>query len=136
VDREAMPTYYPGDTVRLNLEIRHRPNFRTITARLAVSPEREEGAGPFHRELTAKGQTTVETATDGSKLSAAAFEFEIGNMSPEPGAVVELLEVTGETLSGERVIFDLAEVQTPRFRYAQEPREGSPVVKHASTERV
>jgi hypothetical protein len=37
LDREAMPTYYPGDTVRLNLEARHRPNFRTVTARLAVT---------------------------------------------------------------------------------------------------
>jgi hypothetical protein len=131
-----MPTYYPGDVVRLNMEIRHRPNFREITARLAVSPEREEGAEPFHRELTAQAQTTVETATDGSKLSAVAFEFDIGDMSPEPGAVLELLEVTGETHSGQRVTFDLAEVQTPRLRYAREPQDSSPVVKHARTERV
>jgi|SRR5215218_1181758 len=130
-----MPTYYPGDTIRLKLEIAHRPNFREITATLAISPE-WEGAATFTRDLTAEGLTTEETATDGSKISAVAFEYDTADTNLEPGAVFELREVAGMTFSGQRVVFDLAEVQTPRIYYAEEPLDSSPVVKHASTERV
>jgi hypothetical protein len=130
-----MPTYYPGDMVRLNLEFRHRANFRDIKARLAVRPE-WEGAAPFHRDVTEGGLTTEVTATDGSKVRRVTFEFDIGNMSSEPGAVVELIEVTGETLSRQRVIFDLAEIQTPRFYYAPEPPDSTPIVKYADTEQI
>ena len=50
--------------------------------------------------------------------------------------MIELREVTGETLSGQRLVFDMAKIQVPRFRYAEEPPDSTPVVNHASTERV
>jgi hypothetical protein len=134
VDREAMPTYYPGDRIKLNLEIEHKPNFRTITATLVISPE-WEGASSFTRDLNARGLTTVEISADGSKISTVAFECNTAAWNLEPGAVFELREVTGETFTRQRVVFDLAEDQAPRFYYAAEPLDSTPVVKHASTER-
>jgi hypothetical protein len=82
------------------------------------------------------GLTTVQSATDGTKTSTVAFEYLTAGTNLEPGAVFELREVAGVTTSGRRVVFDLAEVQTPRFYYANEPLDSSPVVKHASTDRT
>ena len=135
MDREALPTYYPGDIVRINLEVRHRPNLENATARFVVHPERE-GAVAFPREVWLSGRETLEISTDGTKLSRLVFDLDTMNSNIESGAVFELREVTAETTGRQSMILDLAEVQTPRFRFALEPQDSTPVVKHASTERI
>jgi hypothetical protein len=135
VDRTALPTYLPGDAVRVSLEIQHRGNLRDATARFNVHPERE-GAVPFPVELRVTELETLEVSTDGAKTSRAIFGFETETTNIEPGAVFELRNISAEAIGRQSVVFDLSGVEAFLFRYAPEPSDDTPVVRHASTERL
>lgn len=135
MDTEALPTYYPGDDVRLKMEIQHVANFREVTAHLRIRPDRV-GAVAYHRPLGSRGIETLQAGLDGTKTSTVEFETTHDFDEAGGGAVYELEQVTGETVGGRHCVFDVSKINLPRFRFSEEPYEGLAVVSHADSERA
>jgi hypothetical protein len=116
------PTYYPGDKVRLRLEIEHLPNFKEVEA-VFLGYSDIEGGLPVRQSMYARGSNirVLETNADGLKISEVLCEEDVERRTFLPGNVYELAEVIGVTVKDTRVYFDPSDLQGLRFRYADEP---------------
>jgi len=134
-------TYYPGDVVRLTLEIEHLPNFRRVEAVFRGRSGREDDrqpSGMFYTEYV----NVHQMSRDGTKISIVRVEIVADGDKFIPGVVYELDELRGETvgelpgksLRGSVIAFDLSGIDKPRFRFEAEAGAGSVAVRSVRLE--
>jgi hypothetical protein len=137
LDKEQIPTYYPGDEIVLEVEIKHQPNFRTIRAVFLQRPERED-ATPLKASMSTNNMAVKETRADGTKVSVARFEKTATREDWVPG-IYELTELLAETVGalpgeskhGRIVVFDVSDIDMPRLRFEEEAEPFYVVVRRA-----
>ena len=128
MDRPDTITYYPGDRMRLELEIEHTMNFRWLRAYFGE----RTADGSFLRptfQIQATDFTLLEARRDGKKTSRARFEGKASGEHFLSGRIYELSELRGETVGelaglskqGGDFSFDASAVEDlPAFRYEEE----------------
>jgi len=133
MEREPI-TYYPGDIIRLRLEIEHKPNLRHAQVVFAEVPAME-GALRVTPALHAERSSIrrLETNADGSKTSEVVFESKVPDERHGVylGSVYQLDRAEGVTAEGKQVLFDLGGLQGLRFRCVAEPAEPQGAVRQA-----
>jgi hypothetical protein len=137
LDKEQIPTYYPGDEIVLEVEIKHQPNFRTVRAVFLQSPERAD-AIPLKASMSTSNLTVKETRADGTKVSVARFE-KTATREDWVAGIYELTELLAETVGalpgeskhGRIVVFDVSDIDMPRLRFEEEAEPFYVVVRRA-----
>lgn len=127
MSERQMPTYYPGDVVELEIEIKHKVNFRNVVVTFVGRRDPDDQVA-LRAQIDAGEVVVQETWPDGTKRSTLHIMKVASRNDWAPGLVYELAEVQGQTIGplpgeskhGSFVEFDLGGIIRPRFRFEEE----------------
>ena len=126
-----IPTYFPGDTIKLKLRFHHEANLADVWANFE---KEEEVPALRHFRFTARlrhrGDLRQLDRTGAQKVSEAVLRASVSKGNPLPG-IYELSEVHGLPSGEERAASTVLDFEVPnkvRFRVADAPTNESPKV--------
>lgn len=128
-----IPTYFPGDTIKLRLKFHHEVHLVDVWANFE---KQEEVSTLAHFRFTARlrspGDLRQLDRVGAQMISEAVLEAAVGKGDPLPG-VYELFEVHGLPFGedrAERSVLDFDVPEDVRFRIAAPHVDGPPRVTH------
>ncbi len=128
-----IPTYFPGDTIKLRLKFQHEANLVDVWANFE---KQEEVTTLMHFRFTARlrdrNNLRLLDRAGAHMISEAVLEASVSKESPLPGDY-ELSEVRGLPSGEERLESSVLDFEVPKdvcFRIAAPSTDGPPKVTH------